>query len=93
MKKLKIFYLENCPYCRKAADAYKELKSENPGFEKVETEWIEESRCPEIADRYDYYYVPTVFCDEEKLYECSPADDYGKIKRNFELALKAAAEK
>ena len=91
MKKLKIFYLENCPYCRKAADAYKELKSENPGFEKVETEWIEESRRPEIADSYDYYYVPTVFCDEKKLYECSPADDYGEIKRNLALALKAAA--
>ena len=91
MKKLTIFYLEDCPYCRKAEDALKELKSENSGYEKVEIQWIEESRRPEIADKYNYYYVPCIFCGSEKLYECSPADNYSEIKKQFESALKAAA--
>ncbi len=30
-----IFYLENCPYCRKAKDALKDLKNDNPAYEKV----------------------------------------------------------
>ena len=45
----------------------------------------------EIADKYNYYYVPCIFCGSEKLYECSPADNYSEIKRQFESALKAAA--
>ncbi len=92
MKKLRIFYLESCPYCIKAADALKELKTENPDFEKVETEWIEESRSPETADNYNYYYVPSIFCDDVKLYECSPGEDYSEIKRRFAAAFRAAAE-
>ncbi|MBQ3356088.1 MAG: glutathione S-transferase N-terminal domain-containing protein [Oscillospiraceae bacterium] len=94
MKELKIFYLEGCPYCRKAAEALMELKTETPAYEKVRIEWIEETRSPEIAGKYDYYYVPSIFCGEEKLYECSPRDNYGEIKRQLETALHtAAAEK
>ena len=92
MKKLKIFYLENCPYCRKATAALKELKAENPDFEKVDLEWIEEANHPEIADQYDYYRVPSIFCGDEKLYECSPGHDYDEIKRQLGNALKSAAE-
>ncbi len=91
MKKLTVFYLKSCPYCAKAADALKELTSEEPAFEAVETEWIEESENPGKADSYDYYRVPSVFCGGEKLYECSPADDYAAIKRNFRLALEFAS--
>ncbi len=92
MKKLRIFYLENCPYCKKAAKALKELEDENPGFKEAGAEWIEESRCPEIADKYDYYYVPSVFCDDVKLYECRPGDDYDEIKSRFASAFRSAAE-
>ena len=92
MKKLTVFYLESCPYCVKAQKALKELKAENPAYEKADIQWIEESRNQKIADNYDYYYVPCVFCGNEKLYECSPADDYGTIKQKFEAALKTAAE-
>ncbi len=93
MKKLKIFYLKNCPYCRKAIDAVNELKTENPEYDKIETEWIEETVCPDIANSYDYYRVPSIFCGEEKLYECSPGDDYVEIKRQMENALNAAASR
>lgn len=90
MKKLRIFYLEHCPYCRKAREALNELKTENAEYENAQVEWIEETRSPEIADGYDYYRVPSIFCDDKKLYECSPADDYVKIKAQVEEALKAS---
>ena len=65
MKELKIYYLEGCPYCRKAMTALEELKAENPEFDKVGIEWIEETRSPEIADKFDYYRVPSIFCGDE----------------------------
>lgn len=92
MKELKIFYLENCPYCRKAMAALKELKTENPDFEMVGIEWIEETRFPEIADRFDYYRVPSIYSGDDKLYECRPGDDYDEIKRRIENALTTAME-
>ena len=39
MKKLTVFYLENCPYCVKAQKALKELKAENPAYEKADIQW------------------------------------------------------
>ena len=92
IKEIKIFYLENCPYCRKAIAALKELKTENPDFEKIGIKWIEETRFLEIANSFDYYCVPSIFCGDEKLYECSPGDDYNEIKRQIENALKTAVE-
>ncbi len=92
MKGLRIFYLENCPYCRKAKTALTELKNENPDFERVGIEWIEESISPKIADSYDYYRVPCVYSGNEKLYECRPGDDFDEIKRQLEKALKYATE-
>ena len=90
MKELKIFYLENCPYCRKAKDALKDLITDHPDYGKVNTEWIEETRFPKIADGYAYYRVPSVFYGDEKLYECDPGDDYVKIRRQIAEALKTA---
>lgn len=90
MKELKIFYLESCPYCRKAMDAVQELKRESSDYEKVNIKWIEETIHPEIADNYDYYRVPSIFFGEEKLYECSPRDDYKEIKQQVGNALKIA---
>ena len=90
MEKLTVFYLENCPYCRGARRAVEALLAENPALREAELEWIEESRCPDVADRYDYYRVPSVFRGREKLYECSPADDYEAIKAAFGRAMSAA---
>ena len=82
---LTVFYLENCPYCRMAKKAVQELQAEiaNP----KEIQWIEESRQPDVADAYDYYHVPAIFSGHEKLYECSPADNYDTIKRHFRQAM------
>ena len=90
MAKATICYLTNCPYCRNAKKALEALQAENPGYAALELEWIEESRQPELAERYDYYYVPSVFAGEEKLYECSPAEDYEAIKAHLRAALDRA---
>ena len=90
MRKLTIFYLEHCPYCKNAKKALRELEGENASYGNVEIDWIEECRQPEIAEQYDYYYVPSVFMDGEKLYECSPSDDYAAIRGRLRGALDAA---
>ena len=89
MEKLTIFYLEGCPYCRNAMRAVKELEAEL-GFDADRLEWVEERKNATLADRYDYYRVPSVFWGERKLYECSPADDYDAIKQNLKRAFAQA---
>ena len=69
MKRVTLFYLENCPFCRKAMRYIGELRAERPELAAVRIETIEESRHPEVADRYDYYYVPTFYLDGEKVHE------------------------
>ena len=69
MKKLKLFYLRNCPFCKRALHYVDEAKAEHPELAEVEIELIEESERPDVADRYDYYYVPTFYLGQEKLHE------------------------
>ena len=89
-KKLTILHLNNCPYCRKARRALAELQAENAAYRAVAVEWIEEQRQSEAAGRYtDYYYVPTIYAGDRKLYEASPADDYEAIKAAVKRALEA----
>ncbi len=86
MKTITLFYLEDCPYCRHARAAVEELVEENPAYGGIGIDWIEESRRPDVADRYDYYYVPTVFCGDEKLYEASPLQGYASIRESLRAA-------
>jgi thiol-disulfide isomerase/thioredoxin len=64
-----MFYLPNCPFCKKAFKYIDEVKAENPELKNVEIETIDESVEKELADSYDYYYVPTFYMNEEKLHE------------------------
>lgn len=84
---LTLFYLEHCPYCKNAKRALAELSDENPAYGQVEIDWIEESRKPEIAAQYDYYYVPTVFFGKQKLYEAMPSETFADCKENLRAAL------
>ena len=44
----------------------------------------------EVADQYDYYYVPTLFIGDEKLYECKPGQGIDQIRENFDRVLQEA---
>ena len=86
MKKITLFYLEDCPYCHYAKRAVKELTAENTAYDNIEIDWVEESRHPEISRSYDYYYVPTIFYGNNKLYEAHPSEKYEDCKRNVKSA-------
>ncbi len=69
MKSVKLFYLKNCPFCKKALRYIEELKAEHAELAAVEIEMIEESERPDVADKFDYYYVPTFYVDGVKEHE------------------------
>ena len=73
------------------AQAIDELIAENAVYGNIEIERIEESKQPAIADRYDYYYVPTMYVGEEKQYEADPSQDYEAIKADVRKVLNMAS--
>ena len=85
-----MFYLESCGYCVKAFRALEELYAEEPAYRELTITKIEESRQPEIADRYDYYAVPTFYVDGEKLFEARLFMSYEDIRDGVKKALDAA---
>lgn len=80
-----MFMMASCPYCRQAAKWMDELVKEHPEYGAVEMEIIDETRNPEIAEKWDYYYVPTYFLGEEKLHEGAATKQ--KVQRVYEKAL------
>jgi len=86
MKKITMFILETCPYCREALRFMDELFAENPMYKAIEIEVIDEGLHADIANRYDYYYVPTYYVGDTKLHE--GAANIKKIRRVFDAALK-----
>lgn len=84
MKRITLFYLENCPFCKKAMAAIDELKKQDR-YKDIEIEMIEESKLPEVADKYDYYYVPTFYIDGRKVHEGGIFPD--EVKAVLEQAL------
>lgn len=75
MKKILMFTMKRCPYCMRARRWMEELEAENPGYVKLEIEIIDELEQPELADTYDYWYVPTYYVDGVKLHEGVPTKD------------------
>lgn len=93
MKKIVCFHLEGCPYCHKAIQAFREIREETPALGEVPIEWVEESHeTPSELKNFDYYYVPTIYVGEEKIYEANPADDYKKIKSEVRKALELSVK-
>ena len=67
----------------------KEPESEFQGVsERIER--IDARRNAALVNRYGYYCVPSVFLRGEKLYECSPADDWAAIRQHLLEAFEAA---
>lgn len=90
MKKVTWFVMTGCPYCRQSLKALEELKKSNDAYRDVVVEQINETVEPEIADKYDYYYVPSMFIGDEKLYESHPGETYDECKANVKKVLDAA---
>lgn len=85
MKQITMFVTSWCPHCRKAHNFVDELYKENPAYKNLNLKIIDEEKHPEIAKKYDYYYVPTFFVDSDKIHEGVPNKE--AIKNVFELAM------
>lgn len=86
MKKITMFTMQGCPHCRRAFELMEDLKKKNSVYKTLEVHVIDEQTQPEIADQYDYYYVPTFYVDGNKLHEGVPSPE--KIEAVFEAAAK-----
>lgn len=85
MKKITMFMFDECPHCQLALRLMKELKEENKEYAGLDIKMINERKEPEIADQYDYWYVPTYYVDDEKVHEGhAEREDVEKV---FKLAL------
>lgn len=84
MKKVELFYLKNCPYCKKAIQYLNELKDEEK-YADIDIQFIEESIDVDYANQHDYYYVPTFYIDDVKVFE--GAMDKEDVKEVLEKSL------
>lgn len=86
MKKLTMFILKDCPYCKQAFAIHQRLYMQNPDFRKIDIEIIEENQQKDIAEQYAYYYVPCYFLGKRKLFEGIPTME--AIRKVMEQALR-----
>ena len=92
MKKITMFHIEDCKYCDFARKAIEELRAENPAYNDVEIEMINENEHPEIMENYDYWSVPSLFIDNEKIFEAALFMPYETIRDGVKLAFDRALE-
>lgn len=85
MKHVKLFYLKNCPYCKRAMECIDDIKRRCPELRSVEIEAVEENEHADIAEQYDYHYVPAFYVDERKVHEGAATDE--QVERVLRAAL------
>lgn len=64
MKEVKLFIMKTCPYCQKAL----KYISKYP-FKDAKLIIIDENEDRQLADTYDYYYVPSFYLNDVKIHE------------------------
>ncbi len=79
---MRVFILENCPYCKRAINYINRLKAENKQYQNIDIEYIDEVKESELADSYDYYYVPSFFDGNRKLHEGAIKEE--QVKKIFD---------
>lgn len=87
MKEVLLFILRTCPYSQQALSYQQSLLYEYPEFANVPLRIVAENEEPELANSYDYYYVPTYFVGNKKVHEGPVTKE--DVKKVFEEALKA----
>ena len=92
MKKITMFHINECKYCDFARRAITELREENPEYNKVEIEMINENEHPEIIDNYDYWSVPSLYIGKEKIFEAALFMPYETVRDGVRLAFDKALE-
>ena len=85
MEKITLFTLKTCPYCKQALAFMNTLFAEDPKYQALEIENIDEQERPDISEKYDYYLVPTFYIGEKKMHEGAATLD--KVRGVFDAAL------
>jgi len=85
MKKIILFILKSCPYCKEALRYMEQLAAGDPRYGALDIEIIDEQARPDIANAYDYYYVPTYYVGGKKLHEGAATME--AVRRVFDAAL------
>lgn len=68
-KPVLFFLMRSCPYCLSAVKWLRELQAEEPRYQAVEMEVIDEIAEARRAAAYNYYLVPTFYVDNVKVHE------------------------
>ena len=85
MKKITMFTMKSCRYCRAALNWMDELSAENDQYKSLDIEYIDERDNPVLARKYDYYYVPAFYIGGKKMHEGAASLEI--IRRIFDTAL------
>ena len=92
MNKITMFHLEECKYCDMAKRAIAELRDENPEYNNVEIEMIDELKQPDVIENYDYWSVPSFFIGHDKVFEAALFMPYETIKEGVRTSFEKALE-
>ena len=87
MKEVLYFKMRFCPHCNRADKWMKKVFKEHPEYKDVPLKIIDENKEYELANSYDYYFVPTYYIDGEKLHEGVASKEI--IEKVFEKAYNA----
>lgn len=79
MKPVLMFIQKSCPHSRRALQWMEELKQENPDYQQVDITVIDEREERQLADKYDYFYVPTYYVGGVKAYEGTRSKEIVRI--------------
>lgn len=84
-KEVLMMVMAGCPHCVRACEMIAELCAAYPEYAKIPVKIVDETVERTFAESLDYYYVPTLFVDGEKLHEGRPTLE--AIEEVFKVAL------
>lgn len=86
MKNISMIVTSWCPHCKNARKWMAELLEENPKYQSLSIEIIdEENETDKLKPYFSYYYVPTYYVGEHKAHEGVPSKEL--IRQVLEEAL------
>ena len=85
MKKITMFIMESCPYCKNARKWMDEILKSDAKYSEIPLTIIDEVKEPDLAAKFDYYYVPTYYLDDKKVHE--GVASFEIVKKVFDEAM------
>lgn len=85
MKKIRMFTAVWCPHCTNAKGWLNELLEEHPAYKNLVIEHIDIDSQKDKLVGVNFYYVPTFYIDEEKVFEGVPSKE--SVKKVLDAAM------